>query len=68
MINRNFSGNISVIAPGGHEEFSVDVFGIGLGFLTDLPLITVEAICQEGSSADDSTDARIILTTVITEV
>jgi len=64
------SGIIDTLAPDATEEVTLigETFlgiGIGLGILTDIPEITVHAICDEGSSAEESITARIIRNLVI---
>jgi len=55
------SGDLGTIAPGDSETVTFGPIGIGLGILTPMPKITVTAECAEGSSAEKSAEARIIL-------
>jgi acetyl-CoA acetyltransferase len=54
-----------MLDPGESAEVPVSVFGIGLGILTDMPTITVNATCAEGSTANATANAKILLILVI---
>jgi len=63
------NGTIETLAVGASEEVTLKGksflgIGIGLGILTELPTITVTAVCNEGSSAEESEDARIFFSRV----
>lgn len=55
---------IPSLAPGASEEVNIPVFGVGFGILTAMPNITIGATCDEGSSDEESAEARIFLTKV----
>jgi len=61
IIPKTDSGDLGTIAPGDSETVTFGPMGIGLGILTPMPKITVAAECAEGSSAEKSAEARIIL-------
>ena len=62
-----FSESIGILDPDESAEVTVSVFGIGLGVLTDIPTITVNATCTEGSTANATGTAKIFLFFVIIE-
>ncbi len=64
ILTKEATDVIESIEAGDEAEITMSVFGIGLGILTDMPIITVSAECAEGSSDDDSVEAQIILSKV----
>jgi len=58
---RTDSGDLGTLTPGESKNITLSPMGIGLGIITPMPKITVTATCDEGSSAEKSADARIIL-------
>ncbi len=65
VLPREMQGSMNLISAGEQlAATEMPVFGIGLGILTDMPIITVSAECAEGSSDDDSVEAQIILSKV----
>ncbi|UCD14264.1 MAG: hypothetical protein JSW60_02290 [Thermoplasmatales archaeon] len=61
IIPKTDSGDLGTITPGESKEVTMSPIGIGLGIITPIPQITVTAECTEGSSAEKSANARIIL-------
>ncbi|MBU1940978.1 MAG: hypothetical protein KKC68_04330 [Candidatus Thermoplasmatota archaeon] len=55
------SGNLGTIAPGESQTISLAPKGIGLGFITAKPLITISVDCDEGSMDSTSRAARIFI-------
>ena len=60
-----FSGTFDVIPPGETASFVVPVFGLGLGILKEMPLITASASCDEEVSANESVNAKVLLILVL---
>jgi len=54
------SGNITVIAINDSETITMNVGGIGLGILTEMPTITAYVGCDEDSSDEYSVSAKIL--------
>jgi PKD repeat protein len=65
IIPRTDSGNLGTLSPGQSANLTFGPKGIGLGIITPMPKITVTTTCAEGSSAEKSTEARIILLFVL---
>ena len=61
IIPKTDSGDLGTIALGDSETVTFGPMGIGLGIITPMPKIKVTATCAEGSSAEKSAEARIIL-------
>ena len=61
IIPRTDSGNLGTLSPSQSANVTFGPMGIGLGIITPMPKITVTATCDEGSFAEKSADARIIL-------
>ncbi len=64
ILTKEATDVIASIDAGAEESITMSVFGIGLGILTDMPVITVSAECAEGSSVEESVEARIVFSTV----
>ncbi len=64
ILTKEATDVIESIEAGEDAEITMSVFGIGLGIITDMPVITVSAECAEGSSDSDSAEAKIILSKV----
>jgi len=58
------SGDIPTIDFGDSNEVPITVFGIGLGILSNIPIITVTAECAEGAFAEVNATARILFSRV----
>ncbi len=65
ILTKEASDVIESIEAGDEAEITMSVFGIGLGILTDIPVITVSAECAEGPITNDSNNAKILLNQVI---
>lgn len=64
VIPKDGEGTITSIAAGESDQFTMSVFGIGLGIIFELPEITASVTCDEESSDQDSEDAKIFLNQV----
>jgi len=74
-INITFSGGLLIlpkeydypdtIAPEESVEVQMAVIGIGLGIFTPMPLITVTVDCSEGSTDEQSQEAKVFFSQVI---
>jgi subtilisin family serine protease len=62
---RTASGSLGALASHTSTDLTMSVFGIGLGILFPIPVITVRATCAEGASAMKSTEAKILFSKVI---
>jgi subtilisin family serine protease len=62
---RMTTGTMASLAGGASTELKMSVFGIGLGIIFPMPVITVRATCAEGSSAEKSAQAMILFSQVI---
>jgi thermitase len=62
---RTASGSLGTLASHSSTNLTMTLFGIGLGILFPLPVITVHATCSEGLSVVQSADAMILLSKVI---
>jgi len=58
------SDTVDAIAINESETITMEVGGIGLGILTEIPTITVSAECAEGPSTEHNETARIIFSSV----
>jgi len=65
IIPRTDSGELGTLAPDQSANVTFGPMGIGLGIITAMPKITVTVTCDEGPSAEESAEARIILFFVI---
>lgn len=61
ILTKEASGSIDTIVAGETKDVEIRVLGIGLGFFTELPVITINVDCLEGSSDETSVDAKIII-------
>ncbi len=61
IIPKADSGELGTLASDQSANLTFGPMGIGLGIITAMPKITVTATCAEGSSAEKSAEARIIL-------
>lgn len=59
------SDSIATLTSHTSTELKMSVFGIGLGILFPMPVITVHATCAEGASAVKSIEAKILFSKVI---
>jgi subtilisin family serine protease len=59
------TGTIGTLAGGASANLTMSVFGIGLGIIFPIPVITVRATCAEGSSTEKSVQAIILFSQVI---
>jgi len=64
VMPKDGEGTITTIAAGESDQFTMSVFGIGLGIIFELPEITASVTCNEESSDQDSEDAKIFLNQV----
>jgi len=62
---RNSSDTIDSLSAGEYETVHIDIFGIGLGFLADTPIITATANTDGADEIEESIEARIFFTTVV---
>jgi hypothetical protein len=51
---------IETLAPGETANVTMSLFGIGLGILTDMPLLHVNATAPAANTAEEEADAKII--------
>lgn len=66
FLSRKSSGNIATLESDQSSEIHMSIFGMGLGKIFELPIITIDIKCDEGFSAFDkkSINSTIFLSTV----
>ena len=62
---KEFSDTIPSIPSGDSKDILLEPKGFGLGIITPMPKATVNVTCDEGASAEDSAEFRLILSKVI---
>jgi hypothetical protein len=65
ILPKEKSGTIETLAVGASEEVNMFVVGLGLGFLTDTPTITITATPAEGAAVEKIVEARVFLILVL---
>jgi len=65
VLPRETTGIIETLQIDGEQSLNANVFGIGLGIITDTPVITVSASCDEGSTVEEVIEGKILFTNVI---
>ena len=65
VIQRTRDYAIGDIAPGNSTNVPVSIFGIGLGFLTELPTIAIDVSCAEEKETNATVNARIFFAFVL---
>ena len=61
IIPRNHSGVIESIDSWKSEKITISVIGIGLGLFLPAPIVRVTAKCTEGSSTEETVEAKVLL-------
>jgi len=64
ILTPDSTGTVSLLGPGESEVITMSVFGIGLGIITTMPKIVINANCDEGVSTDVEAEAKILFSSV----
>ena len=64
MLPRGDSGIIKSIESDESEDVTINILGIGIGIITEMPSIEITITCTEGVMYSESTNAKIVIRNV----
>ena len=65
ILHREITLEESILTSGSSTEKDVSIFGVGLGIFTEIPVITIDVLCDEGASTMASLVAKIFLSRIM---